>query len=150
MDFECLKREEDYVNCPIRNANCTNPCIYSTHFKSINFSNIEYIIELDSIGNIYSEITGPSATVYIHSHQIDAHVERIQSKFVGTYSAIQSTSGTPFDVILEPVATRNTPNKGLPPSSIMSFLEKRDIPALLFTSYKDKFNNPQVFKSSIF
>lgn len=144
VDMECIRKEEDFDNCPVRNANCTNPCLYSTYFKSINFNNIEYIVELDSVGNTYSEITGPSAPVYMHSYQIDSQVEKLQSKFMGTYSAIQLGSGPPFDVVVEPAATRNSANRGLPPSSIMSFLEKRDIPALLFSSYRDKFSNPLV------
>lgn len=144
-EFECLKKEEDMSICPVRNANCSNPCMFSTYYKSINFNNIEYIIELDSIGNLYNEITGPSASVYMHANQADPQTEKLHTKFVGTYNTQQYLPTSPFDVAIEPVFKNHTGNKGLPPSSIMSFLEKRDIPSLLFSSYKDRFSNPYYY-----
>lgn len=105
--------------CPYTNAPCTFPCVRNTYFQNINFDNIESIFEFQSVSGINSNYTDG---YYVHVD--DAKQSQPLITALQPYTNIKTASIDGVD-------------RKLPPSSAMSFLQKRrDIQAAVITDYQ--------------
>ncbi|KAK4512992.1 uncharacterized protein ATC70_003703 [Mucor velutinosus] len=105
--------------CPYANAPCTFPCVRNTHFQNINFDNIESIFEFQSVSGINSNYTDG---YYVHVDDAQQSQSLIIALQPHTNIKIASADGV---------------DRKLPPSSAMSFLQKkRDIKAAVITDYQ--------------
>lgn len=114
--------------CP-GDSDCFSPCFKSTKFSNIEFDKIKGVIDLDSIGRISSN-TSPGQ-YFLHVDSTDASLDLV-NKLSGSF------------LIPSQINVNSTSNftKGLPPSSLHSFLEKRrSMPGVVVTDYDDKFSN---------
>lgn len=104
--------------CPYANAPCTFPCVRNTYFTNINFDNIESILEFQSVSGINSNY---SDGYYVHVDDINQS-QSLVSALLQPNIKEASTDGI---------------QRKLPPSSAMSFLQKRrDIKAAVITDYQ--------------
>lgn len=116
--FQCTNATRA-VKCPFINTPCTSPCVRDLNFKRINFDKIESIFEMQSVSGINSN----------YANKFYAHVDNAQQnqpllKAFEPYNNIQPASADGVD-------------RKLPPSSAMSFLQKRrDINAVVITDYQ--------------
>ena len=126
--FECQNSSKSAKTCPYTDAGCTAPCVRDVDFTRINFDKIDSIFEI-------SQVATPDQSYYAH---VDDASNSVTLAIVERLSAISAAAnGTSF---ITPAYT-NAPNRGLPPSSSMAFLEKnRKIPAIVLGDYKDNLN----------
>ena len=112
------------TTCPYANAPCTFPCIRNMYFQNINFDNIESIFEFQSVSGISSNYTDG---YYVHVD--DAKQSQSLITALQPYTNIKTASIDGID-------------RKLPPSSSMSFLQKRrDIQAAVITDYQKNLGN---------
>ncbi|RCI04076.1 hypothetical protein CU098_011379 [Rhizopus stolonifer] len=117
--FVCTNATRAYT-CPYSNTPCTFPCVRNLHFTNININQIQSIFEFQSVSGINSNYTG-GYYVHANSDQSSSLVEALDA-----YDNIKPASS---DGIKRP----------LPPSSAMSFLQKRsDIQAAVITDYQSQ------------
>ncbi|EPB83012.1 hypothetical protein HMPREF1544_10242 [Mucor circinelloides 1006PhL] len=110
--------------CPFANAPCTFPCIRNTHFQNINLDNVESIFEFQSVSGINSNYTDG---YYVHVD--DAKKSQSLITALQPYTNMKPASVDGID-------------RKLPPSSAMSFLQKRrDIQAAVITDYQKNLGN---------
>ncbi|KAI9003235.1 Nicastrin-domain-containing protein [Gaertneriomyces semiglobifer] len=128
-------------SCPFTEANCTTPCFTDTEFTNIDFERIESIVEFDSVGHLWSGDTLGDGTIWMHVDQMDEANVAWMNRFVGS-DLLPPVNNTPVTgrITLAPAATAEF-NPRLPPSSSMSFLKKRAIPAVVFGDYRTEFSN---------
>ncbi|KAI8391220.1 Nicastrin-domain-containing protein [Radiomyces spectabilis] len=123
--FQCTNATRA-TPCPFTNAPCTFPCIRSDKFTRINMEKIDSIIEFKSV-------TGRTSN---YSGGYWAHVDDIDTSKGLVDALAQQTRLTGSELRN---AYADTQRK-LPPSSIMSFLDKkRTIPATVVTDYQKEF-----------
>ena len=136
--FQCLA--SSHSSCPFKSPACGNPCMQELDFRKINFNNIASIIEFDVGGLLYSSnssASSPITNLYMHIDQQSPQVTALLSSFASTAQSISATN-TSFT----PAFLGSGSNNGLPPSSAMSFLAKKNIPTVLIADYKTQFSNP--------
>ncbi|KAJ3280314.1 hypothetical protein HK104_000756, partial [Borealophlyctis nickersoniae] len=137
--FECKSKEPNAL-CKVANAACTDPCFYETDFRRINFDRIEAIVEFDSVAGLW---TADAATrsLYMHVDEVNAGTTALMGLFGGSTLAPGFNSTASLNVTITP-ASEGTTNLGLPPSSVMSFLQKnKSIPAVVLADYRTSFSN---------
>lgn len=137
--FACqLVSEKASTACPIINATCSSPCKRTTDFTRINFNNIEAVIDLASFGNIHRE--DGSTNYYLHVNDMDSSTESLLSKFTGSATAPESNGAPAYSINIQPASDFSV--RGLPPSSLMSFLaKKRELPGFVVADYVSEFSN---------
>lgn len=116
--FQCTNATRA-TPCPFINAPCTFPCVRDLNFMRINFDNIESIFEFQSVSGINNNYT----------NQFYAHVDNTQQNqpLLASLQPYQNIKQASLDSI----------DRKLPPSSAMSFLQKkRDINAVVITDYQ--------------
>ncbi|KAI9481077.1 MAG: glycosyltransferase family 20-domain-containing protein [Benjaminiella poitrasii] len=107
------------ITCPYTNAPCTFPCVRNLHFKRINFEKIESIFEFQSVSGINDN---SSYFAHVDDHQVNQPL----------ISALMKNSRIKL-------ASGDGVQRRLPPSSAMSFLQKkRDIKAVVISDYQKK------------
>ncbi|KAI8365653.1 Nicastrin-domain-containing protein [Choanephora cucurbitarum] len=116
--------------CPYLKTGCTFPCVRSTHFTRINMDQIESIFEFQSVSGINANY---SNTYYVHVD--DQQTSQSIVDALTSNSQIQTASSDGL-------------HRKLPPSSAMSFLQKkRSIKAAVVTDYQKElgmlYNNDQ-------
>lgn len=137
-------------NCPITEAECTRPCFFHFRFPEINFGNIEYILEIDQISKLYEDMADKnSSEVYMHIPHYDAKTLSLVDKYLGEIPVVNDdyTGGketTLGSINFKMAFESPEASPGIPPSSAMSFLERKQIPTIVFTGYREQFNNPYV------
>lgn len=101
------------------NAPCTFPCVRDLNFKRINFDNIESVFEFQSVSGINTNYTNQ---FYTHVDNVDQN-----QPLLSTLKPYQNIKPASMDGI----------DRKLPPSSAMSFLQKkRDINAVVISDYQ--------------
>ncbi|GAA5797439.1 hypothetical protein HPULCUR_002823 [Helicostylum pulchrum] len=121
--FQCTNATRA-APCPFINAPCTFPCVRDLNFKRINFDSIESIFEFQSVSGINNNYT----------NQFYAHVDNTQQNqpLLASLQPYQNIKQASMDGI----------DRKLPPSSAMSFLQKkRDINAVVITDYQSSLGN---------
>ncbi|KND02246.1 uncharacterized protein SPPG_02727 [Spizellomyces punctatus DAOM BR117] len=137
----CKERGETATpSCPLALANCTNPCFYDLDFTSIQFNNIESIIEFDSVGGIDVPNLPPNPTIFMHVDEVNPQTTALMNMFAGTTAAPGFNGSSPLNVNTVPAAGDGV-NFRLPPSSAMAFLAKKNIPAVVFGDFRDRYSN---------
>ncbi|KAF9959462.1 hypothetical protein BGZ65_000383, partial [Modicella reniformis] len=127
------------VNCvkpPARGSGCSYPFHADLDFTRINPANIDMILETGQVGAINpSSGSGPSLYAHIDSLQPSAS-EMLLRQVIQLGSSTSNSSG---EAKMVPVQAANADGvqRGLPPSSAMSFLKARgNIPVVVLTDYQ--------------
>lgn len=133
--FQCTNATRA-VKCPFINTPCTSPCVRDLNFKRINFDKVESIFEMQSVSGINSNYANK-----FYTHVDNAQQNQPLLKSFEPYNNIQPASADGVD-------------RKLPPSSAMSFLQKkRDINAVVITDYQKElgpyYNSDMDFKVDI-
>lgn len=141
--FTCaLQTTEQTGGCPFTGFACSQPCLASTNFTQIDFNKIAAIIEFNQVGGIGLE--NPSnAKIFLHvDDPKDASTQALLVNFTGSVTVNVSTpdSIVRSTVTLTPASSDGI-NRRLPPSSAMSFLSRKKIPAIVMGDYQDSFTN---------
>lgn len=137
-EFVCQQKTSQH--CPFSNPACGNPCTPNLDFRRLDFEAISSVIDLDVGGLLFTN--DPGLDVYYHVDQYSAEIGSIGSTlqfFSGNVTGFNGSSST--TLTFKPAFTSSN-NLGLPPSSAMSFLMKKNIPAVLLADYSTKFSNP--------
>ncbi|ORX89851.1 Nicastrin-domain-containing protein [Basidiobolus meristosporus CBS 931.73] len=125
--FTCQKTfTKSTSSCPYIKATCEYPCTRDNDFGRINFDSIESIIELNQIGKVGSFSGEPG--FFLHQH------DNSTSSLSLANSITKQSGGS--------VTRADSDNiyRGLPPSSTMSFLKKKAIPAAVITDFRSEVN----------
>lgn len=126
-----ISKKVECIKAPTSGAGCAFPFFSNMDFQRLNPANIESIFEANQVGNI-----GVSApTLYAHT---------VSSPSAATTALVQqliqtgtTNTTTPGGTIAIKAANSDQVDRGLPPSSTMSFLKTRaGIPAVVLTSFQ--------------
>lgn len=133
--FVCTNATRAY-SCPFANTPCTMPCVRDLNFKNININNIDTIIEFGALSNQLNDN---------NSNNIWAHVDdpNISNSLVQSLVSQSNTSNSNItnSTINIHFASEDGIQRKLPPSSSMSFLQKKQsIKTVVLSSYQDKLN----------
>ncbi|KAJ3107218.1 hypothetical protein HDU97_004638 [Phlyctochytrium planicorne] len=137
-EFKCLDTKKSDI-CKVPGTPCSNPCVPSTNFTDIVFDKIDAIIEFSHVvgAGLSNPLTSP--TVFMHADDPqDAGTKALLDTFSGSTPVKNPANGQ--NVTLK--FSNAIANNKLPPSSAMSFLAKKKIPAVVLADYSDKFNDP--------
>ncbi|KAG0027575.1 hypothetical protein BGZ81_005470 [Podila clonocystis] len=126
-----ISKKIECIKPPTSGAGCTFPFFSNMDFQRLNPANIESIFEANQVGNIGSS----APTLYAHT---------VSSPSAATTALVQQLiqTGTtnvtaPEGTIAIKAANIDQVDRGLPPSSTMSFLKARaEIPAVVLTSFQ--------------
>ncbi|KAJ3219283.1 DNA repair protein rad16 [Dinochytrium kinnereticum] len=140
QSLTCLDtKKADY--CKVSNPACTQPCVPSTNYTELNFEKIDAIVEFSQVAGI--GLTSPldQSTVFMHVDDSTSIANLdLLDKFRGSFQFRNIADGAnvsmQFADAFSPVE-----NNRLPPSSSMSFLAKKKIPAVVFGDYRSQYNN---------
>ncbi|KAJ1556323.1 hypothetical protein HK405_002013 [Cladochytrium tenue] len=138
--FQCLDQSGVATNgCPYDGYACNKPCFPATDFTRINFDRISAIVEFDQVSGV--GLADPdNASLFMHvDDSTDANTLALAQQFVGNVSV--SSSGSTSRKVTVKEAWSDGVNRRLPPSSAMSFLAKKKIPAVVFGDYQDTYTN---------
>ncbi|KAI9336957.1 hypothetical protein BDR26DRAFT_1008674 [Obelidium mucronatum] len=148
-------------SCAYVGPYCANPCQVTSGFTNVDFNRISAVVELNQVsGAGLDGLTGSGGDAQIYLHVDDAADAETQElvKLFSTASAVTASGrvvragATSAAVNVKFGAaftgTGNDGNLGLPPSSAMSFLAKRKIPAVVLGDYQTKYSNK--FYNSIY
>ena len=141
--FEC-KSTTKTAACDIKGVPaCAEPCFPDLDFQKINFDRIESIIEFDSVATMWlSNAAATRPSIYMHVDSINNATTSLMNQFAGTTSGSSFNGTTITNLTILPAYNINTgTNNRLPPSSAMAFLQKRSIPAVIFSDYQNTFSN---------
>ncbi|KAG0303492.1 hypothetical protein BGZ98_006581 [Dissophora globulifera] len=136
------------VNCiklPASGSGCTYPFFSDLDFQHINPANIDVILEAGQVGGITSP-AGGSPTLYAHIDNLQPTASAAlltQVVQVGS-GALGNTTTPPATNAAVPVQAANGDGtqRGLPPSSAMSFLKARaTIPTVVLTDYQKQMSS---------
>ncbi|KAI7901564.1 Nicastrin-domain-containing protein [Cokeromyces recurvatus] len=106
------------VQCPYTNAPCTFPCVRNLYFTRINFEKIDSYFEFQSVSGINN-----NNNTFIHVDHL-LHNQPLISALLKDSKHLKLASEDGID-------------RKLPPSSAMSFLQKkRDIKAVVISDYQ--------------
>ncbi|KAI8897691.1 Nicastrin-domain-containing protein [Globomyces pollinis-pini] len=140
-EYKCKETSESpTLACSIRGAACSLPCFQRDDFKNINFNAIETIIEFDTIGFLNTEVSS-NPNYFAHVDQVNEANNIIISSFQKTMGIAKGFNGTADLRLNLTSAFTSDINRKLPPSSLMSFLAKRQIPSVLISDYQTSFSN---------
>ncbi|KAI8825998.1 Nicastrin-domain-containing protein [Fimicolochytrium jonesii] len=132
----CKEKNGATSACPVKGNECSNPCYFDLDFNKIKWDNIEGIVEFDTIGATQAG----GADIYMHVDAQNAATNSLAATFAGTYPAAPYRNSSVTSVNLQ-AAAQNGVNNRLPPSSVMAFLKRKSIPAVVISDYKDAFSN---------
>ncbi|KAF9201270.1 hypothetical protein BGZ49_008472 [Haplosporangium sp. Z 27] len=121
---------------------CSFPYYADLEFERINPSNIDSILEFGQIGGIQSP-AGGTPVLYAHVDNIQSGASlALMNQVVQAGSSIGNATGTVNSTIQVQAANSDGNQRGLPPSSSMSFLKYRaDIPTVVLTDYRDQMSS---------
>ncbi|KAF9387463.1 hypothetical protein BGX21_000543 [Mortierella sp. AD011] len=133
------------VNCIKPSASgqgCTFPYYANLEFERINAANIDSILEVGQVGGIRAP-AGGTPTLYAHIDNIQPSASSaLQNLVVQAGNSLSNTTGTANSTIPVQAANSDGDQRGLPPSSSMSFLAYRGtIPAVVLTDYQDQMSS---------
>ncbi|KAJ3208679.1 hypothetical protein HDU82_002110 [Entophlyctis luteolus] len=160
--FKCLKNStngDTTASCAYSGAFCQNPCQVSGAFLNIGFDRISHILELSQVGGFTGANTTAAAAaeavthIYLHvDDATDSATLNLVDTLTGSIVIGNETEvASPMTVQFLPAfatAGTNDGNLRLPPSSAMSFLAKKKIPAVVLGDFRTNFTNP--FYNSIY
>ncbi|KAI8356851.1 Nicastrin-domain-containing protein [Mortierella sp. GBAus27b] len=130
------------VNCikpPARGTGCSYPFFQDLDFKRINPANIDTILEAGPVGGIGTSTGGSSPSLYAHIDKLQPGVSAtlLQQVLQMSSSANSTSPDQANQTISVQAANSDGVQRGLPPSSAMSFLQNRgDIPTVVLTDYQ--------------
>ncbi|KAG0011935.1 hypothetical protein BGZ80_000321, partial [Entomortierella chlamydospora] len=133
------------VNCikpPASGQGCSFPYYANLEFERINAANIDSILEVGQVGGIRAP-AGGTPTLYAHIDNIQPSVSSaLQNLVVQAGGSLGNTTGTANSAVPVQAANSDGDQRGLPPSSSMSFLAYRGtIPAVVLTDYQDQMSS---------
>jgi hypothetical protein len=98
-------------------------------------------LEFSQVGGLYNiDSNDKTSAIYAHVHDSrDLATLSLISDLGGSISVSLNDTAS-YNVQFKPAYT-DTTNHGLPPSSAMSFLKKKSVPAIVFGDFKDSFSN---------
>ncbi|KAF9582380.1 hypothetical protein BGW38_000278 [Lunasporangiospora selenospora] len=124
-------------------SGCSYPFYSNLDFQKINSANIEAIFEAGQIGGIGSSSATP--TLFAHVDKNQAGVSAPLVKQLIQVAGNGNSSGNPTQPSSQvPVQSANADGveRGLPPSSAMSFLKSRaSLPAVVLTDYQKEMSS---------
>jgi len=106
---------------------CLSPYTTTTAFTQINFQKISAIVEVGMVGNLAGN------SLYVHTDETKAPGS-------STISQAVVTAGQQIGVTVNDVAS-SRPGAEYPPSSLMSFLLNKTIPAVLIAEHSAQYTN---------
>jgi len=111
-------------------TDCSQSCFASPAYSNINFNNIESIVELNQVGNLWST---NSAAYYVHVNDV--------SSTTGLVSRFQAAQRNNSYIQVLPAASDPSFYIGLPPSTSMAFLAKENINTIVLADFNNSFSN---------
>eukprot|EP01117_Protostelium_nocturnum_P011632 TRINITY_DN4226_c0_g1_i1.p1 TRINITY_DN4226_c0_g1~~TRINITY_DN4226_c0_g1_i1.p1 ORF type:complete len:646 (-),score=158.09 TRINITY_DN4226_c0_g1_i1:134-2071(-) len=115
---------------------CKHPYAISTSFQNISFSSIESIIEIGQVGNVPS---GSKQKLYLHADPKSGSNDLMTT--IGK-------AATSVNIAVSD-ATKQAKYPGLPPSSLMAFLQQKpNLPSVLIAEHESQYIN-QYFGSHL-
>ncbi|KAJ3249428.1 hypothetical protein HDU78_003214 [Chytriomyces hyalinus] len=151
--FTC-KQEPKSINdssasCGYPGAQCQNPCHISTDFKDIAFDRIKAIIEVNQVSGLGlapNVLDAGNVNMYLHvddaSDQATLDLVKLFTESGGNGTVKVGGVSAKGDVNVKFNPAFSGTNRKLPPSSAMSFLAKKKIPAVVIGDYQSSFTNP--------
>ncbi|KAJ3324440.1 hypothetical protein HDV06_006851 [Boothiomyces sp. JEL0866] len=135
--FVCLDNSKQATSgCPYVNGDCVQPCQAKIDFTKINFDSIESIIEFDTVGLLNSDIS-KSTNIYMHVNEVNDQTTKLVQTFTSTSVGQGFNQTEQLNLTISSAGAT-----ALPPSSAMSFLSRKKIPALLLADYDSQYSNP--------
>ncbi|KAJ3066499.1 hypothetical protein HDU99_003833 [Rhizoclosmatium hyalinum] len=144
--FQCLKSVDGSTttsSCNYQGPFCANPCQPTGGFTNLDFNRISAVVELNQVSALGS--TG-SPQIFLHvDDATDSGVQDLVKLFTGNANGTGKKIGvngnaSNVNVKFGP-ATTSGKGLGLPPSSAMSFLAKKKIPAVVLGDFQTSFTN---------
>ncbi|KAJ3076703.1 hypothetical protein HDU98_001165 [Podochytrium sp. JEL0797] len=143
--FKCLQppanANASTSSCAYQGPYCANPCQPTAGFTQIGFDRISAIVEL-------GQVSGGNGQMYLHVNDVgdagsQALVKTLSGSATGTGLKVGGSGGGAANVTVQfgPAVMAGQPNIGLPPSSAMSFLQKKNIPAVVIGDFQTSFSN---------
>ncbi|KAJ3116844.1 hypothetical protein HDU96_008625 [Phlyctochytrium bullatum] len=127
-------------SCKYPSAACTNPCIPTYNYTEIDFEKIDAIVEFSHVGGVGLSDVLNNPVTYLHVDDFTTPgVNDLLANFRGRFN-FTSVNGTDYDMQFSD-AFSSADNRKLPPSSAMSFLAKKNIPAVVIADYRTEYNN---------
>jgi nicastrin len=141
QDFVCqTKGPTEHCNFS-GESSCANPCHFNTEFRKIKLDRIDSVIDIDTVGSLYGD-PAVATTHYVHIDRPSDATNALAQSFQTNFTIPSFNGSTAGSGNLVP-ARDDATGLGLPPSSAMSFLQrKRSIPAIVISDYKSEFSNP--------
>ncbi|KAF9429330.1 hypothetical protein BGZ76_001447, partial [Entomortierella beljakovae] len=129
------------VNCmkPADNGpGCLFPYFSNLEFERINPANIDSILEAGQLGGVHTS-NGGTPTLYAHIDNIQAGASSGLLNQVLQASDLGNSTGGTSNTVSVQAANSDGKQRGLPPSSSMSFLKNRgNIPTVVLTDFQDQ------------
>ncbi|ORY51569.1 hypothetical protein BCR33DRAFT_733836 [Rhizoclosmatium globosum] len=122
--FQCLKSVDGSTttsSCNYQGPFCANPCQPTGGFTNLDFNRISAVVELNQWSSRFGEVVHWKCEWYGEENWRDWNASNVNVKF-----GPATTSGKGL---------------GLPPSSAMSFLAKKKIPAVVLGDFQTSFTN---------
>ncbi|KAJ3030617.1 UNVERIFIED_CONTAM: hypothetical protein HDU68_008370 [Siphonaria sp. JEL0065] len=162
--FKCITPPVDgnstTNSCAYQGPFCANPCQVTAGFTNVDFDRISAVIELNQVSGAGLSSLSANPQIYVHvDDATDAGTQALVKLFTGSVAAGTGKKvGTPATAAASSLNVNfaaafagvgsNDGNLGLPPSSVMSFLAKKKIPAVVLGDYQTSFSNK--FYNSIY
>lgn len=116
---------------------CAFPFYHDFAFQSINPDKIEAILEAGQVGNIGSTGGTPTLFAHVDNTQPGASAALVKQVVQIGSGTSNSTAAPPNGAVPVQAADSDGTQRGLPPSSAMSFLKARaNIPTVVLTCYQ--------------
>lgn len=119
-------------------SGCTFPFYSNMDFQHLNPANIQAIIEAGQVGNLGSATSGTAPTLYAHIDNTQASSSTaLLNQVVQVGETLGNATGAPNTAGTIQAANSDGTQRGLPPSSAMSFLKALpNIPTVVVTDYQ--------------
>ena len=139
--FSCTSTSSDSTTkCPMTGAACSDPCFISTNFTSISFNSIQSIVEFGTVGGFGLSSLQSGVNYYLHVDSVFSGTTSLRNSFADSFTAPAFNGSSSVPVTISAASVGSTNNR-LPPSSAMSFLQQRNIPAVYISDYQNSFSN---------
>jgi len=119
-------------------AGCTFPFYSNMDFQRLNPANIQAIIEAGQVGNLGPANPGAVSALYAHIDNTQASASTaLLNQFVQVGTTLGNVTASPNTAGTIQAANSDGTQRGLPPSSAMSFLKSQpQIPTVVVTDYQ--------------